>query len=44
MEEVDYFRYLRVDIDRDCDMKSRMKHRVIEIEKVSGVLWKMWKG
>jgi hypothetical protein len=44
MEEVDYFRYLRVDIDRDCGIKSKMKHRVTEGEKVSGVLKKIWKG
>ena len=33
-----------MDIDRDGGMKSEMKHRVTEGEKVSGVLKKMWKG
>jgi hypothetical protein len=44
MEEVDCFRYLGVDIDRDGSMKSEMKQRVTEGEKFSGVLRKMWKG
>jgi hypothetical protein len=44
MEEVECFRYLGVDIDRDGDIKSEMKHRLSEGEKVSGVLRKMWKG
>jgi hypothetical protein len=44
MEEVECFRYLGVDIDRDGGMKSEMKHRLSEGEKVSGVLGKMWKG
>jgi hypothetical protein len=44
MEEVDCFRYLRVDIDRDGVMKSEMKDRVTEGEKVSGVLRKIWNG
>jgi hypothetical protein len=38
------FRYLGVDIDGDGGMKSEMKHRVSEREKVSGVLSKIWKG
>jgi hypothetical protein len=44
MEVVECFRYLGVDIDRDGGMKSEMKHRASEGEKVSGVLRKMWKG
>jgi hypothetical protein len=40
VEEVDCFRYLGADIDRD----GGMKHRVTEGEKVNGVLWKIWKG
>jgi hypothetical protein len=43
MEEVYCFRCLGVDIDRDGAMKSEIKHRVTEGEKVSGVLKKMWK-
>jgi hypothetical protein len=38
MEEVECFRYLGVDIDRDGGMKSEMKHSVSEGEKVSGCL------
>jgi hypothetical protein len=30
MEEVECFRYLGVDIDRDGDIKSEMKHTVRE--------------
>jgi hypothetical protein len=44
MEEVDCFRYLGVDIGRDGGIKSDMKHRETEGEKVSCVLRKMWKG
>jgi hypothetical protein len=44
MEEVECFRYLGVDIDRDGGIKSDMKHRVSEGEKVGSVLRKMWKG
>jgi hypothetical protein len=44
MGEVDCFRYLGVDIDRDGRMKSKMKHIVTEGEKVSSVLKKIWKG
>jgi hypothetical protein len=44
MEEVECFRYLCVDIDRDGGMKSEMKDRVSEGEKFSGVVRKMWKG
>jgi hypothetical protein len=41
MEEVECFKYLGVDIDRDWGVKSEMKHRVSQVEKVSGVLRKM---
>jgi hypothetical protein len=33
-----------LDIDRDGGMKSKMKHRMTEGDKVSGVLKKIWKG
>ncbi|WP_440994895.1 hypothetical protein [Cysteiniphilum litorale] len=33
-----------MDIDRDGGIKSEMKHRMTEGEKVCGVLKKMWKG
>jgi hypothetical protein len=43
LEEVECFRYLGVDIDRDGGMKSEMKQRVSEGKKVSVVLRKVWK-
>jgi hypothetical protein len=44
MEEVDCFRYLGVDTDRDGGMEIQMKHGVTEGEKVSGVLKNIWRG
>jgi hypothetical protein len=44
MEEVDCFRYLGVDIDRDGGMKIELKHRVTEGEEVSCVPRNIWKG
>jgi hypothetical protein len=43
IEEVECFRYLGMDIDRDGMIKSEVKHRASEGEKVSVVLKKMWK-
>jgi hypothetical protein len=43
MEDADCFRYLGINIYRNGGMKSEMKHRVTEGEKVSGVLRKIWK-
>jgi hypothetical protein len=42
--EVECFGYLGVNVDRDGGMKSEMKYRASEEDKVSGVLRKMWKG
>jgi hypothetical protein len=44
MDEGECFRYLGVDIEIDGGVKSVMKHCVIEGEKISSVLWKIWKG
>jgi hypothetical protein len=44
MKEVHCFRYLEVNTDIYCGMKSKMEHRVIERDKFSGVLRKTWKG
>jgi hypothetical protein len=43
MKEVDCFKYLGVDIDRDGRIKSEIRFRVSEGEKVNGVLKKIWK-
>ena len=43
MEEVNAYRYLRVDITNDGKMNEEVNHRIGEAIKVAGRLQKLWK-
>lgn len=44
MEAIYFFRYFEEDINGYCCMRSEIKPRVSEREKVGDVLRKIWKG
>ena len=43
MEEVETYRYLRVDISSDGVMGEEVNHRITEAKKVWGTLKDVWK-
>lgn len=43
MEEVDVFRYFRVDMSADRSMKDEVNHKIGERKKMGGALKYLWK-
>merc|ERR1712002_1365085 len=44
MEEVNYYRYLGVDISSDGRMNEEVNHRIGEARQASGALQRLWKN